>query len=352
MKKEHIGKDISITVVILSLAIMCSIIFQRLNVLEHITTVFVFAVFLISLLTDGYWYGMLSSIISVLAVNYAFTFPFLKWDFLTTVNLVSAAIMVNIAFFTCMLTAKLKAHEAIKIESEKERMRANLLRAISHDLRTPLTSIYGASCTLQDNKNILTEEQKDSMLKSIREDSLWLIRMVENLLSITKINNGGIKIIKTPIVLDELIDSVMTKFSSNHPGQKVVIDIPDDIVVVPMDAILIEQVLLNIMENAVYHATGMKQIILRVTAIDKKAVFEIEDDGCGIKRERLANIFTGCGEAMDDVRSDGRKKNAGIGLSVCATIIKAHDGTITAENKDEGGAIFRFTLDREDVEND
>lgn len=352
MKKEHMGKDITITVVILSLAIMCSIIFQRLNVLEHITTIFVFAVFLISLLTDGYLYGMLSSIISMLAVNYAFTFPFLKWDFLTTVNLMSASIMVVIAFLTCMLTTKLKAHETMKIETEKERMRANLLRAISHDLRTPLTSIYGASCTLHDNKDTLTEEQKDSMLKNIREDSLWLIRMVENLLSITKINNGGIKIIKTPIVLDELIDSVMTKFSSNYPNQKVVIDIPDDIVIIPMDAILIEQVLLNIMENAVYHAKGMTQIILRVAAIDHKAVFEIEDDGCGIKKERLANIFTGCVEAMDDGHSDGRKKNAGIGLSVCATIIKAHDGDISAENKAEGGAIFRFTLDREDVEND
>lgn len=350
MKKKAIAKDIFITLLILSLAIICSIIFMKLHVLEHITTIFVFAVFLISLLTDGYLYGMISSIIATLAINYAFTFPFLKWDFITTVNLTSAFIMVIIAFLTCMLTMKLKAHESLMIETEKERMRANLLRAISHDLRTPLTSIYGASCTLYEKKEVLTEDQKDSMLKSIREDSLWLIHMVENLLSITKINNGNIKIIKTPIVLDELIDSVMTKFSFSHSDQSVDIDIPEDIVVIPMDAILIEQVLLNLLENAVHHAKGMTKLTLRVIAKPKKAIFEVEDNGCGIKKERLSQLFSGCSQAMEDC-SDKNKKNAGIGLSVCDTIIKAHGSQITAENVNKGGALFRFSLDREDIEN-
>ena len=348
MKKNKIIKDILVTVVVLILAIFCSMIFKKLNVLEHSTTIFVFAVFLISLFTDGYVYGILSGIVAMLAVNYAFTYPYFKWDFMTPVNVISAVIMMMIAILTGMLTTKLKEHEVMKAESERERMRANLLRAISHDLRTPLTTIYGASCTLGENMNTLSDEQKQKVLKSIQEDSMWLMRMVENLLSITKIDDGRIKIIKTPIVLDELIESVMSKFGSRYPQQKIDIELPEDIVVIPMDAILIEQVLVNILENAVIHAKGMTRLILRVFTVGDKAVFEIEDNGCGIPKERMHHIFTGCYDGLDN-NSDSCKRNAGIGLSVCATIIKAHGGEISAENLKSGGAVFRFALEKEDM---
>ena len=189
------------------------------------------------------------------------------------------------------------------------------------------------------------------MLKSIQEDSEWLMRMVENLLSITRIDSGRIKIIKTPTVLDELIDSVMTKFASRYPGQEVLLDIPDEIVVIPMDTILIEQVLINLLENAVLHARGMTTLSLKVFTLGKQAIFEIADDGCGISEDRLKHIFSGSYDAQEE-SSDSRKRNAGIGLSVCATIIKAHGGDISAKNRKEGGAVFRFTLDKEDVTDD
>lgn len=348
MKRQKVIKDILVTAITLVLAITCSLIFMKINVPEHCTTVLVFAVFLISVFTDGYVYGILSAIVGTLAVNYAFTYPYFKWDFMTTINMISAFIMVTIAVLTGMLTTKLKEHEAMKTESERERMRANLLRAISHDLRTPLTTIYGASSTLGENMNTLTEEQKQKVLKSIQEDSMWLMRMVENLLSITKIDDGRIKIIKTPTVLDELIDSVMAKFSSRYPNQKVQIDLPEEIVVIPMDALLIEQVLVNILENAVIHAKGMTKLILRIYVVGQQAVFEIEDNGCGIPKERMHHIFTGCYDGLDN-NSDSCKRNAGIGLSVCATIIKAHGGEISARNQKNGGAIFRFILEKEET---
>lgn len=350
MKTQKIIKNIGISLVILVLAIIFSMVFMRLNVLEHSTTIFVFAVFLISMLTDGYIYGVMSGILAMLAVNYAFTSPFFSWDFITPVNFISASIMVIIAILTGTITTRYKEQEAMRVESEKERMRANLLRAISHDLRTPLTTIYGASSTLYENHKSLTEEQTMKVIKSIQDDSMWLIRMVENLLSITKIDDGRIKIIKTPTVLDELIESVNTKFTSRYPDQKMELELPEDIVVIPMDAILIEQVLINILENAVFHAKGMTKLILRVTTVGEKAVFEIEDDGCGIKKERLHHIFTSSFENSDS-SPDGRR-NAGIGLTVCATIIKAHGGEITAENKKTKGAIFRFELDREEMTDD
>ncbi len=122
-------------------------------------------------------------------------------------------------------------------------------------------------------------------------------------------------------------------------------------IMIPIDAILIEQVIVNILENAVQHAEGMTCLTLRVFTLGKRAVFEIRDNGCGISLKRLETLFTGY-HTSDDEIADSQKKNAGIGLSVCATIIKAHGGNIKAENEKAGGAVFRFTLDTEEIGND
>jgi len=345
-------KDSLITVLLLCLSFAISLLFQYIfEVQEHITTVFVFAVFLISLLTKGYIYGILAAFIGTIAVNYAFTFPYFALNFTIPVNLISGIIMIAIAILTSALTTKLKQHEATKAEGEKERMRANLLRAVSHDLRTPLTTIYGSSTTLLENNDTLTNEQRAKIVTGIKEDSEWLVRMVENLLSVTKIDSGQIKIIKSPTVLEELIDSVMLKFKKRYPTQKVKIELPNDMVIILMDAILIEQVLINILENAVQHAKGMTTLILRVSTLGSRAVFEIMDNGCGINPKYLETLFTGYYTSENDV-ADSQKKNAGIGLSVCSSIIKAHGSVINAENIKTGGAVFRFELDTEEVNYD
>lgn len=345
-------KDSLITVITLICAFALSILFQyRFNVEEHVTTIFVFAVFLISLRTRGYFFGVLSAIIGTLAVNYAFTFPFLAINFTIPVNLISGIVMISIAVLTSALVTKLKKHEALKSESEKEYMRANLLRAISHDLRTPLTTIYASSTTLLENSNAMTDEQKFKIATGIKEDSEWLVRMVENLLSVTRLDGTQVKIIKTPTVLEELIDSVILKLKKRYPNHNVTIDIPDEIVVIPMDAILIEQVIINILENAVQHAKGMTKLSLRVFTLGNRATFEVVDNGCGIPPKKLETIFRGYVPSENE-SADSRQKNAGIGLSVCATIIKAHGGCIKAENVKTGGALFRFSLDTEETGND
>lgn len=349
---KNMTKDILISTLVLLLAFGISMLFQYIfKVQEHITTVFVFAVFLISLMTKSYIYGLLSAVIGTVAVNYAFTFPYFAIDFITPVNLISGIVMVVVSILTSALTTKLKQHEAVKAESEKESMRANLLRAVSHDLRTPLTTIYGSSTTLLENGDAMTEAQKDKIIEGIKEDAQWLVRMVENLLSVTRIDSGEVKIIKTPTVLEELIDTVMLKFKKRYPAQQVEIEIPEELVIVPMDAILIEQVIMNLLENAVQHAEGMTELSLRVFAIGKQVVFKIRDNGKGISPKKLGTIFSGC-YAPEKTVADGQKKNAGIGLSVCATIIKAHGGSITAENSRAGGAVFRFVLDAEDESDD
>ena len=345
MKK--IIKSLSSTVFVLSAAFLVSLLFQKtFQTRALIPMIFVLAVFLIALLTQGYFWGILASLAGVLAVNFAFTFPYFEFNFSIPENVLSAAVMLIVAVLTGMLTTKIKQQEKIRAESDREKMRANLLRAVSHDLRTPLTSIYGSCSAILENYGKLREGQQLKLLREMREDAQWLIRMVENLLSVTRIDSRKVEVVKTPTVLEELIDTVMVRFQKMYPEQRVQVEIPEEFISIPMDPVLIEQVLINILENAVFHAEGMTELNLRVSVRGKQAVFEVEDNGCGIPRERLDKIFTGFFEKKG-LPSDGRKSNMGIGLSVCAAIIQAHGGTIEAGNREGGGAVFRFFLERE-----
>ena len=314
-----------------------------------IPMIFVLGVFLVSWKTQGYFWGVLASLISVLLVNYTFTYPYWAFDLMSPDCVFSAVVMLIVAIMTGALTTQLKVQEKIRAEIDRERMRANLLRAVSHDLRTPLTSIYGASSAIIDNFDVLTQEQRLKLTKEVQEDAQWLIRMVENLLSVTRIGDGKVQISKTPTVLEELIDAVVLKFRKHFPGQKVTVQIPEEFIVIPMDNMLIQQVLVNLLENAVNHADGMTKLMLTVARKDNRAVFTVADDGCGIPQERLRKLFSGYLDQTEQP-TDGTRHNMGIGLSVCAAIIKAHGGEITGKNRPEGGAVFSFSLEMEDCD--
>ena len=313
----------------------------------------VLGVFLISWRTQGYFWGIIASLVSVILVNYAFTYPFYAIDLISPECVFSAGVMLIVSVMTGILTTQIKAQEKMKAETEKERMRANLLRAVSHDLRTPLTSIYGSCSAVLENYDSLTKEQKIKLLSEMSEDSQWLIRMVENLLSITRIDSdtNKVKVKKTDTVLEELIDTVIVKFHSRYPNQEVEIELPDEFISIPMDAMLIQQVLMNLLENAIHHAKGMTKLELRVNLSNNDVLIKINDDGCGIPPERMKNVFNGYFNSSSDV-SDGTRNNMGIGLSVCSAIIKAHDGEIWAENRAGGGTSFCFKLKMGDSEDE
>ena len=229
-------------------------------------------------------------------------------------------------------------------------MRANLLRAVSHDLRTPLTSIYGACSTVIENYDSLDKEKTIKLLGEACSDAQWLTRMVENLLSVTRIDSEKVTVQKTPTVLDELLDTVLVKFRKRYPEIPVELETPDAFIVIPMDSMLIQQVLMNLLENAALHAEGMTKLTLKVFTVGNRAVFEVTDNGCGIPRERLKTLFSGTGSTDPDVPADSRKHGMGIGLSVCAAIIKAHGGEIKAESRLGEGTTIRFWLETEEIE--
>lgn len=354
MNKFHTkkAKDICLTIIIFCL---CSIISLTLtgifDTYTLVPAVFTLAIFLISYFTEGYVYGVISSLLSMIVVNFAFTFPYFKINFMITENFVSAVIMLIITIMTSTLTTKLKQQEKVRAESEREKMRANLLRAVSHDLRTPLTTIYGASSAIIENFYSLSDEQMMRLLSSIKDDSDWLIGMVENLLSVTRIEDGNVQIKKTPVVIEELIDAVLIRFKKRYPDQKVEVSMPDDFIIVPMDSVLITQVIVNMLENAVQHAKGMTKLLLNIYTQNDRAFFEIIDDGCGIHKNLMSDIFTGYYEKKD-APADHQKHNMGIGLSVCASVIKAHDGELSVENLKSGGCCFRFSLKMEENQDD
>lgn len=345
---RHTLKEAAMTFLILGAAFCLCLLMQNLfRTRTLIPAVFVLAVFLVSFFTQRYLFGIVASLVSVLALNFAFTFPYFTLNFTVPESIFSAVIMLAVTIMTSTMTTKLKKQEKMRAESEKEKLRANLLRAVSHDLRTPLTTIYGSCSAIIENYDRFSEGQKKKLLGEIREEADWLIRMVENLLSVTRIGGRGVSVVKTPTVLEELIDTVVMKFAKRYPSQEIQVEIPEEFVSIPMDAMLIGQVLTNLLENAVRHAEGMTALVLTVRTEGNEAVFTVADDGCGIPQDKLAGIFSGSAGGSPD----SRKNNMGIGLSVCAAIIRAHGGRIWAKNRKEGGALFGFSLEAEEAFN-
>ena len=350
VNKKHILTDTLFTILSLTVVFLVNLfLVEQFDTKTMTPMIFVLGVFLVSWRTQGYVFGIASSLLSVLAVNWAFTYPYWAFDLISPECISSAVVMLIVATMTGALTTRLKQQEKLKAEAEKERMRGNLLRAVSHDLRTPLTSIYGSCSAMIENFDSIPKDRQLALLQDIQADSQWLNRMVENLLSVTRVDAGSVRLSKHSVVLEELIDALLVKFHKHYPGQKVHVSIPEAFISIPMDPVLIQQVLMNLLENAVFHARGMEHLWLRVMLKKGTAIFCVEDDGCGIDPERLGRLFSS--QLDSQAPSDTSRSNMGIGLSVCRTIIKAHGGEIYGENRPEGGASFRFTLQMEEAEN-
>lgn len=238
------------------------------------------------------------------------------------------------------LNAREKEQSAILAKNEQ--LRANLLRAISHDLRTPLTSISGNASNLLSNCDGFDEKTKKQIYTDIYDDSMWLINLVENLLSVTRIEEGRMNLKLSTELMDEVITESLKHISRKGSEHHITVQSGYDFLLAKMDAKLIVQVIINIVDNAIKYTPAGSTITIAAKQENGFVIVSIADDGPGISDEMKPRVFdmfySGANKVADSRRS------LGLGLSLCKSIITAHGGTITVTDNNPQGTIFTFTL--------
>ena len=241
-----------------------------------------------------------------------------------------------------------KERERAAVLAKNEQLRANLLRSISHDLRTPLTSISGNAGNLLANGSEIDEATKHQIYADIYDDSLWLINLVENLLAVTRLEEGRMAINLTTELVGDVIAEALKHVRPKSEKQKITVIQPDDLLLAKMDARLIVQVLINLLDNAIKYTPSDSQITVTAKRDGERVCIDVADNGAGIPDEQKSRIFdmfyTGTGKIADCRRS------LGLGLSLCKSIVCAHGGEITISDNVPHGAVFTFTLPVGEVE--
>lgn len=243
----------------------------------------------------------------------------------------------------------LQEKEAAAVLAENEKLRANLLRGISHDLRTPLTSISGNASILMNQQTAFSEETKQNIYQDIYDDSIWLMQLVENILSITRMEDGRMKLNMTAELVADVVDEALRHMKQRVGDRKIMVESEDEFILAYMDARLIVQTLVNLLDNSLKHAPEAEYIFIRIgkTEDGKYVTITVEDDGPGIDESDLAHIFemfySGGHRPVDSRRS------MGLGLYLCRSIVLAHGGEIKVWNRKPHGTAFYFTLKNCDV---
>ena len=318
----------------------------------NIVIMYILAVMLTARYTTGYRYGIVSSLIGVICINYMFTYPYMELNFTLTGYPVTFLETLAISIMTSATTTLMKKQSQIikerekqLMEAEKEKMRANLLRAISHDLRTPLTGMIGNSEAYLENENSLSVSEKIELVQNIHDDANWLLHMVENLLSVTRIEAQSLSVTRSQESVEEVVSEAIMKLRKRMPDAQVKVKVPDEFLMIPMDPMLIEQVIMNLLENAIVHSESKNPVECTVESEAEGVTIAIKDYGIGISEEQIPVLFDG-GVYQQDTKNDIHR-GMGIGLSICRTIVHAHQGRISGQNHEQG-AIFTVWLPKED----
>jgi two-component system sensor histidine kinase KdpD len=272
--------------------------------------------------------------IGVLAIR-----PTLATRFLDTEQLHLLEILANQIALALERARLADEAQQAHVSVETERMRNAILSSVSHDLRTPLATITGAASGLLEEKDQLGPAARHELAKSIYNEAHRLDRLVRNLLDMTKLESGAVQLQKEWHPIEEIVGAALTRLESRLNGHQVRTNFPPDLPLVLLDGVLMEQVLINLLENALKFAPPSTAIELSATGSDHELVFEIADRGPGIPpgdEQRIFDKFYRAGPA--------REGGVGLGLTICRGIIEAHGGRIWVEKRPGGGALFRFTL--------
>lgn len=311
-----------------------------------IISVFLLGILGVSVASESQIFGILASFLSFVIFDFLFAEPLYSFQIYDKGYLITFAIMTFTFFFINKKLARfkedIKKSADIAIHAEQERLRSTLLRSISHDLRTPLTTISGNASILLDNSLTLDDEKKTELCKAIYHDSLWLNGLVENLLSITRIEDGKMSLNIQAELLTEVIDEALKHIAVKTDKHVIRIEVNDELLMAAMDLRLILQVIVNIIENAIKYTPPGTEIIITAKSLDEKVVVEIADNGFGIaddKKDCVFDMFYSEGNSYGDSR-----RGLGLGLALCKAILTAHGEKIYIRDNVPRGTIFGFTL--------
>jgi two-component system sensor histidine kinase KdpD len=242
--------------------------------------------------------------------------------------------------FTHQIAQALEVDRA-GLEAETERLRSSLLSSVSHDFRTPLTAIVGSASALIDKEEIRKGPKGLELLHIIQSEGERLARLVQNLLETTRLESRQVRLKKELYPLEEILGSALERLKKQLQGRKVKIAIPSDLPAVPADGMLLEQVFINLFDNAVRHAPNGSIDVSASLGPDRVTV-SVADQGPGLNEEEMERVF-------DKFFHGKTSGGAGLGLAICRAIVNAHGGRIWAENAKKGGAVFNFTLPLKDT---
>ncbi|MBF7097323.1 sensor histidine kinase [Alkalibacter mobilis] len=232
--------------------------------------------------------------------------------------------------------------EKIRVAMEKEHLRSTLLRSVAHDLRSPLTALSGAANLLADNYETLTFDERKTLVLGMSEEITWLTGLVENILNMTRINDSQLLIHKEFEVIDDVVSEAVSHISRLLNDRNLIVELPKQVIMVPVDGKLIVQVLINLLENAIRHTTSQSKISLEIKEERDFLKIIVADTGEGIAENIKENLFDKFVTLERNV-TDG-KKGIGLGLAICKAIVEAHGGEIFTESNVPKGSRFIFTL--------
>ena len=344
---KRIAYNVAVTCAIQALTVLVAMGFDGFGLSEAtVVIVFVLGVLLTAIFTTGRVYCLAASALSILCFNFflvdpRFSFRIRGADVPGTIAVMFVVALIASYLVTQMRENARKSADA-SFKARNEQLRADLLRSVSHDLRTPLTSISGNADMLLDEEAQLTESQRRQLVQDIYEDATWLKGMVENLLAITRLEDGTVSLKSEPEIVDDVVEEAMRHVSRDAEVHRLVVVPSDELLLAQMDAQVIVQVLVNLVNNAIAHTDEGSTITISTRRVDDFVEICVADDGLGVSdadKLRVFEPFYTTGRAVADSR-----RGIGLGLTLCRSIVEAHGGAMRVYDVEPHGAAFVFTL--------
>lgn len=304
--------------------------------------------YLLVVVLTAFYFGRgpstLSAVLGVLAFDFFFVPPYFTFAVADSQYLLTFAVMLLVGILISNLAISVRRQARLaadaRMSAEAERLRNSLLAAISHDLRTPLAAIVGASSSLVEEEGALSSDTRRALGRDILESSRRMSELMDKVLDMARLQSGAVVLKREWYPLEEIVGAALAQLKARLREHRVGVELPADLPWVSADARLLEQVLLNLIENAVKYSPAGTLILIKAMSTGDSISVEVADQGPGLPSGTEERVF----EKFYQVQPEHAAAGAGLGLAICRIIVEAHGGTIRAANRPEGGASFVFAL--------